>query len=149
MYGYSIIQLYTKENSICKDTVQYNHIRHKTNDDSILTILPLIYKHIQTCTSFQNNITILEMFQVQVRHFIPFCPNLAIYFDYIANFVDIILLYMYVFCFDIWKIFLKFLILTQLLQYKFRSLRRILRKQRTLFFSLVLQVVHLCMQIST
>ena len=34
------------------------------------------------------------------------------YFDYIANFVDTILLYMYVFCFDICKLFLKFLILT-------------------------------------
>ena len=44
-----------------------------------------------------------------------FCDKVDLllkYFDYIANFVDTILLYIYVFCFDICKLFLKFLILT-------------------------------------
>ena len=87
-----------------------------------------------------------ELFQVQVVRFITFCCKITTNFDYIAIFVDTILLYMYVFYFDICNSFVIFLILTQLQQYKVRYIRNILRKQRTLF-SLVLQCVHLRMQI--
>ena len=48
-------------------------------------------------------------------HFWLVCDKVDLllkYFDYIANFVDTILLDMFVFCFDICKLFLKFLILT-------------------------------------
>ena len=47
-----------KQKAICKDTVQYNHIRNKINDDSIFPILLLICKNIQTCNNYQNNIAI-------------------------------------------------------------------------------------------
>ena len=43
---------------MCKDTVQYDHIRQKNNDDSNFPILPLVCKNIQTSTTFQNNIAI-------------------------------------------------------------------------------------------
>ena len=84
------------------------------------------------------NLIANEMVQVQVGNFWSVCDKkdlLLKYFDHIANFVDTILLYMYVFCFDICKLFLKILILTQLQQYKVRCLLRILRKQRALFFT--------------
>ena len=43
---------------MCKDKVQYDHIRKKNKDDSYLPILPLICKNIQTCNKYQNNIAI-------------------------------------------------------------------------------------------
>ena len=36
---------------MCKDTVQYNHIRNKINDDLNWPILPLICKNIQTISN--------------------------------------------------------------------------------------------------
>ena len=41
-----------KQETICKGTVQYDHIRNKINDDSNLSILPLICKNIQTCNNY-------------------------------------------------------------------------------------------------